>query len=89
MYLASRPRAGRREHRVLRPGDQRLPRSSKTLAGIAEYSPITLLWSTITKPSALDVGLVTGNYFCVMGLSPILGRSFGPQRRRQAAPRRS
>ena len=25
----------------------------------------------------IDVGLVTGNYFSVMGLSPILGRSFG------------
>jgi len=26
----------------------------------------------------IDVGLVTGNYFSVMGLSPILGRAFGP-----------
>lgn len=24
----------------------------------------------------IDVGLVTGNYFSVMGLSPVLGRSF-------------
>ncbi len=50
--------------------------ASKTLQGIAEYSPIT--FSLIGERDAvrIDVGLVTGNYFSVMGLSPVLGRSF-------------
>src|SRR6478672_9399021 len=50
--------------------------SSKTLAGIAEYSPITINLVTDHDAVRIDVGLVTGNYFSVMGLSPILGRSF-------------
>lgn len=50
--------------------------NSKALGGIAEYSPIT--FSMIGEKDAvrIDVGLVTGNYFSVMGLAPILGRSF-------------
>ena len=49
---------------------------SKTLAGIAEYSPITLTLVGDDDAVRIDVGLVTGNYFSVMGLSPVLGRSF-------------
>jgi putative ABC transport system permease protein len=52
--------------------------SSKTLAGIAEYSPFTLTIVGERDATRIDVGLVTGNYFEVMGLSPILGRAFGP-----------
>src|SRR3954468_17977695 len=53
--------------------------SSKTLAGIAEYSPVTFTFVTETDASRIDVGLVTGNYFSVMGLSPVAGRALGPQ----------
>jgi putative ABC transport system permease protein len=53
--------------------------ASKTLGGIAEYSPFTLTLLRDQKAERLSVGLVTGNYFSVMGLSPVLGRSFGPQ----------
>ena len=49
---------------------------SKTLAGIAEYSPITLTLVGDDDAVRVDVGLVTGNYFSVMGLSPVIGRSF-------------
>src|SRR5471030_337545 len=52
--------------------------SSKTLAGIAEYSPFTLTIVGERDATRIDVWLVTGNYFEVMGLSPILGRAFGP-----------
>ena len=52
--------------------------SSKTLAGIAEYSPLTLTLVGDREATRIDVGLVTGNYFDVMGLSPVLGRAFGP-----------
>src|SRR5437763_1913346 len=49
---------------------------SKTLGGIAEYSPITLTLVTDNSAERINLGLVTGNYFSVMGLSPIRGRSF-------------
>src|SRR5687767_1469304 len=51
--------------------------AAKTFGGIAEYSPMT--FSLVGEQDAvrIDVGLVTGNYFSVMGLRPILGRSFG------------
>ncbi len=49
---------------------------SKALAGIAEYSPLTLTLVGEDDAVRIDVGLVTGNYFAVMGLSPVLGRSF-------------
>jgi putative ABC transport system permease protein len=45
-----------------------------SLGGIAEYSPWTLTLRTDNEAVHIDVGLVTGNFFEVMGLSPILGR---------------
>jgi hypothetical protein len=50
--------------------------SSKTLRSIAEYSPLTLTLVGERDAVRIDVGLVTGNYFSVMGLSPVLGRAF-------------
>jgi putative ABC transport system permease protein len=50
--------------------------ASTRLAGIAEYSPMTFSLLGDDDAVRMDVGLVTGNYFEVMGLSPILGRSF-------------
>jgi len=47
-----------------------------TFAGIAEYSPITFTLVGDNDAVRIDVGLVTGNYLSVMGLSPVLGRSF-------------
>ncbi len=49
---------------------------SQTLAGIAEYSPLTLTLVGDDDAVRIDVGLVTGNYFSVMGLKPVIGRSF-------------
>src|SRR3954470_12237574 len=39
--------------------------SSKTLGGIAEYSPITFTILTDNDAARIDVGLVTGNYLSV------------------------
>ncbi|MEX2180409.1 MAG: ABC transporter permease [Gemmatimonadaceae bacterium] len=50
--------------------------SSRTLAQIAEYSPLTLNLVEDQDATQIDVGLVTGNYLSVMGLRPILGRPF-------------
>jgi putative ABC transport system permease protein len=47
---------------------------AKSLGGIAEFSPWTLVLQRNDGAARIDVGLVTGNYFEVMGLSPVLGR---------------
>jgi predicted permease len=52
--------------------------SASSFAGIAEYSPITLTLLGEHDAVRIDLGLVTGNYFSVMGLKPVLGRAFGP-----------
>jgi len=48
--------------------------NAKSLEGIAEYSGITLTLEEQGAASRITVGLVTGNYFSVMGLSAVLGR---------------
>lgn len=48
--------------------------SARTLGGIAEYSALTLTMQGEHEAVRMNVGLVTGNYFKVMGLSPVLGR---------------
>src|SRR5207244_4346168 len=45
-----------------------------SLGGIAEYSPWTMTLRSDEEAVHIDVGLVTGNFFEVMGLSPALGR---------------
>jgi predicted permease len=48
------------------------------LEGIAEYSPWSEIYQSREGAERISVGLVTGNYFEVMGLSPILGRLTRP-----------
>jgi predicted permease len=50
----------------------------KSLGGIAEYSPWSVTMRGDREAEKIKVGLVTGNYFEVMGLSPILGRVTRP-----------
>ena len=45
-----------------------------SLGGIAEYSPWPLTLQSDSDAVRIDVNLITGNYFEVMGLSPVLGR---------------
>jgi len=45
-----------------------------SLGGIAEYSPFFSILQSDDGAVRIDVGLVTGNFFEVMGLSPVLGR---------------
>lgn len=47
---------------------------ARALGGIAEYSPMTYTLQGDNDAVRMTVGLVTGNYFQVMGLSPALGR---------------
>ncbi len=48
--------------------------STKSLAGIAEYSQMTYTLQGENDAVRINVGLVTGNYFDVMGLRPVIGR---------------
>jgi putative ABC transport system permease protein len=50
----------------------------RSLAGIAEFSSWTSTLQGEEGAARIDVGLVTGNYFEVMGLSPVLGRLTTP-----------
>jgi len=45
-----------------------------SFAGIAEYSQSNFTLQGVGDPSRVSIGLVTGNFFEVMGLAPVLGR---------------
>lgn len=47
---------------------------ARTLGGIAEYSSLLYTLEGDGTAERIDVGLVTGNFFDVMGLSPVAGR---------------
>jgi len=47
---------------------------ARSLGGIAEYSSMVYTLQGDNDAVRINVGLVTGNYFQVMGLSPVLGR---------------
>ena len=51
---------------------------AKSLSGIAEYSPWGTTLQNDHEAEHIDLGLVTGNFFDVMGLSPELGRLTRP-----------
>ena len=48
--------------------------SAKSFSGIAEYSQMTYTLQGNDDAVRMNVGLVTGNYFQIMGLSQVLGR---------------
>jgi predicted permease len=58
----------------------------RSLAGIAEYSSSSAIDQTDDGSVRINVGLVTGNYFDVMGLAPVLGRLTDPGDDGPAAP---
>ncbi len=66
------PGRGNIEFSVPEVGDFRT--GAPSLADIAEYSPFFFTLQSDEGAIRIDVGLVTGNYFAIMGLAPILGR---------------
>jgi predicted permease len=50
--------------------------SSTALTGFAEFSQMTFNMLGHEDPVQVTAGIVTGNYFDVMGLEPVLGRLF-------------
>ena len=55
-----------------------LREGAPSLAGIAEFSPWSMVLQKDDGAERIDVGLITGNYFEVMGLSAVLGRLTRP-----------
>jgi putative ABC transport system permease protein len=51
---------------------------AKSFGGLAEYSPFSFTMRGDNDAIRIRAGLVTGNFFEVMGLSPILGRVTQP-----------
>src|SRR5690349_6758579 len=49
--------------------------ATKTLKEIAEYSSMTFTMVDNDQPVHIQAGVISGNYFDVMGLSMVLGRS--------------
>src|SRR6185503_16178874 len=60
------------------PEVRELRQGALSLGGIAEYSPWTAIYQSDEGAIRINVGLVTGNYFEVMGLSPVIGRLTRP-----------
>src|SRR5688500_5908261 len=52
---------------------------ARSLGGIAEFSEWTMTLQTREGAERVPAGLVTGNYFEVMGLGPVLGRVTEPR----------
>jgi putative ABC transport system permease protein len=48
--------------------------ASKTLSAVAEYSGLTFTMVNNDEPVHIQAGVISGNYFEVMGLSSVLGR---------------
>jgi predicted permease len=55
-----------------------LRNGAKSLGGIAEFSSWSVKLQTSEGAENIPAGLVTGNYFEVMGLAPVLGRLTKP-----------
>ncbi|HWH02679.1 MAG TPA: ABC transporter permease, partial [Gemmatimonadales bacterium] len=60
------------------PEIQDLRAATPAFGGIAEYSPWNVVIEGDHDASRIDVGLVTGNFFEVMGLSAVIGRVTRP-----------
>jgi predicted permease len=60
--------------------------SSKSLEGIGEYSQMTFTMLSGDLPVHVNAGVISGNFFQVMGLSPVLGRLTGGGDDGPAAP---
>jgi predicted permease len=77
VYLRqSAERTGEENVRFSVPEVVDLRTASKTLTGFAEFSAMTFNMVGGPEPVQIFAGIVTGNYFEVMGLTTVLGRAF-------------
>src|SRR5687767_14105803 len=52
--------------------------SVKTFTAIGDFSTIGFTLNGLDEPRVVRAGVVSGSYFDVMGLRPVLGRLLGP-----------
>lgn len=60
--------------------------AARTLDGVAEFSSLTFTVLGLDQPTRIKAGIVTGNYFEVMGHDVALGRALGPADDGETAP---
>src|SRR4051812_38774318 len=61
------------------PEIQDLRASVRSLSAFGDFSTIGFTMIGLGQPREVQAGVVSGNYFDVMGLHPVLGRLIGPQ----------
>ena len=61
------------------PEIQDLNASVKTLSAIGDFSTMGFTMVGLGEPRSIQGGVVSGSYFDVMGLHPVLGRLIGPE----------
>src|SRR5712691_3031572 len=61
------------------PEIQDLSASVKTVSGFGDFSTTEFTLIGLGEPRVVQAGVVSGNFFEVMGLHPVLGRLIGPQ----------
>jgi len=61
------------------PDIQDLRASVKTMTALGEFSTLDFTIIGLGEPRVVQSGVISGNYFEVMGLHPVLGRLIGPQ----------
>src|SRR5258705_2176316 len=61
------------------PEIQDLRTNVKTLSAFGDFSTFGFTIIGLGEPREVQAGVVSGNYFDVMGLHPVLGRLIGPQ----------
>ena len=61
------------------PEIQDLRASMKTLSALGDFSAMDFTMIGLGEPRSIRGGVVSGTYFDVMGLHPVLGRLIGPQ----------
>jgi putative ABC transport system permease protein len=59
---------------------------NRTLAGLVEYHGMSFTLLGHGEPERVDTGVVSASYFDVLGVKPLLGRTFEPRDDRTGAP---
>jgi hypothetical protein len=73
LHPPERARPRRREHDVFGSGDRRLQARATTVSSFGDFSTINFTLVGLGEPRAVNAGVVSGSYFDVMGLRPVLG----------------
>src|SRR5260370_5689131 len=59
---------------------------SRSLDGLVEYSNMKFILLGRSEPERVETGVVSWNYFDVLGVKPLFGRAFRPEDEEPSAP---